>query len=181
MLRAPVGHLLDELQQDVRFGARSLLRSPGFAAVAILTMAVGIGATTTIFSLVNGILLRPLPYQDPDRLVVVWPENWFSTNLFLEIEPFLDSFEAAAGHTASNHTLITDDGAVRVQGPQVTARFLDLLRPRLQLGRGFAPRAQWGAGVDAGRGAPARERRPGRLGAGVSPYSWPWQLGGLWA
>ncbi len=139
MLRAPVGHLLDELQQDVRFGARSLLRSPGFAAVAILTMAVGIGATTTIFSLVNGILLRPLPYQDPDRLVVVWPENWFSTNLFLEIEPFLDSFEAAAGHTASNHTLITDDGAVRVQGPQVTARFLDLLRPRLQLGRGFAP------------------------------------------
>ncbi len=131
--------MFDELRQDVRFGFRSLCSSPGFAAVAVLTMALGIGATTTIFSLVNGILLRPLPYENPDRLVVVWPENWFSTNLYLDIEPFLDSYDAAAGFNSHNHTLLTADGAVRVKGLQATARFFDVLGTRMQLGRGFEP------------------------------------------
>ncbi len=131
--------MFGELRQDVRFGFRSLCSSPGFAAVAVLTMALGIGATTTIFSLVNGILLRPLPYEEPDRLVVVWPENWFSTELYLMIEPFLGSFDATAAFTGTNHTLLTSDGAIRVKGPKATAGFFNVLGPRMQLGRGFEP------------------------------------------
>jgi putative ABC transport system permease protein len=60
------------LWHDLRLAARGLLRSPGYAAVAVLTLGVGIGAATALFSVVSGVLLRPLPYPDPDRIVRVW-------------------------------------------------------------------------------------------------------------
>ena len=68
--------ILAEIGQDARFGARTLLRNPGFAATVVLTLALATGATAAIFSVVNGVLLRPLPFGDPDRLVQVYGRNW---------------------------------------------------------------------------------------------------------
>jgi predicted permease len=71
---------MDNLLQDIRYGIRTLTRQPGFAATAILTLALGIGATTAIFSVVNAVVLRPLPFDDPDRIVVVNNQNTRSGN-----------------------------------------------------------------------------------------------------
>src|ERR1051325_1346321 len=69
------GGWIETLLQDLKYGARRLCRQPGFAIVSLLTLSLGIGATTAIFSVANGLLLKPLPYPNPDRLAMIWMDN----------------------------------------------------------------------------------------------------------
>ncbi|NKB86736.1 MAG: FtsX-like permease family protein [Acidobacteria bacterium] len=136
--KEPGPQLLEQLLQDVRFGLRSLRKSPSFAAIALLTTALGIGATTTIFSLVDGVLLKPLPYREPDRLVTIWPAQYFSSALFDRIEPALDAYDSVAAYGLGwEFNWLADDGAQRLRGPRTTAGFFDVLDVPMTLGRGF--------------------------------------------
>src|SRR5262250_24799 len=100
------------LWQDMRYGLRMLLKKPGFTLTAVITLALGIGATSTIFSFVNGILLRPLPYQDSDRLVMVYETAAKSGGASMGISPlnFLDwreqnrSFTSVAAYHGSSYS-----------------------------------------------------------------------------
>src|SRR6266853_3436059 len=123
---------LEELSQDVRYGLRMLRNSPGFAAVAILTMALGIGANTAIFSLVSAVLFRALPYRDPARLVWVTNfvpsqgENIVFQNVYAGWRDQSHVFENIAAYLPSAEHTLTGAG-FRTQGAQVTPSFLDVL------------------------------------------------------
>jgi len=133
---------------DLRFAFRQLLKNPGFTAVAVLTLALGIGACTAMFSLVHAVLLRPLPFRDADRLV--WIENVGSGGLsarttrvdsFLEWRAQNASFEELAAYFAffdySRYTLIGSGEPRRLRGVGISKNFLDVLGVRPLLGRGF--------------------------------------------
>ena len=101
--------MLDEIAQDIRYGFRTLAKSYGFTAVAVLTLALGIGANSAIFSFVDGVLLKPLPYPDPERILQVWEKlpgggnNGVSTANFLDWQHQSDVFEAMVATTGGIH------------------------------------------------------------------------------
>jgi len=134
--------MLDSIRQDTAYAARRLVQSPGFTLVAALTLALGVGATSAIFSVVNAVLLRPLPFPEPERLVDVaqtWKEKAavYSPQNFLDVEAQAKSFERLAAIDTDGVTLTGHGDAARLEGADVSASFFDVLRVRPALGRGF--------------------------------------------
>ena len=137
------------LIQDLRFSLRTLRRSPGFTTVAVLTTALGIGAATAIFSVLHGVLLKPVPFAEPDRLAMVYlnaaersvPKSHFSVADFIDWRTHDRAFEQVAAFGAWGRYL-TLDGAgepEQIPGTYATSRFFSILGVRPVVGRMFEP------------------------------------------
>src|SRR5437660_756098 len=136
--------------KDLTFALRQLHKSPGFTMVAVLVLALGIGANTAIFSVVNAILLRPLPFQDSERLVQVWhvppPKNFpgmtrfvVSPANYLDWEKQSHVFESMAIYGYSSYNLAGTGDPESVTGIRVSPEFFSILRIHPILGRIFLP------------------------------------------
>src|SRR5882724_1045971 len=149
------GNKMETLFQDIRYGLRSLSKRPGFTAVAVLTMALGIGANSAIFSLVNGVLLRPLPFRQPEQLVRVWGTNASTHNLRAWVSyPDLQDrraqntvFQELGGYINSTWTLSGTAEPDVISVRQVTEDIFPVLDLRPAIGRLFTP-AEYIAGQD---------------------------------
>jgi predicted permease len=136
---------MEILLQDVRYAARKLFRAPGFTIIAVTTLALAIGATTAVFSIVNGVLLKPLPYRNPSELVRLGSKGKTGRLAHLSVPDFIDyknqthSFLAVAQvrDRSSANLRIPGEEAVRLKSALVGARFFDLLGAPMELGRGF--------------------------------------------
>jgi putative ABC transport system permease protein len=132
-----------DLLRDMRYAVRQLMKAPGFAVVAVLTLALGVGATSAIFSVVNGVLLQPLPYPDPDALVrvheVVPQYGRFSVSPanFLDWRKQNSVFERIAAYSPGTGTLAGTEGPERVLNAAVSWDTFELLKVNPVLGRGF--------------------------------------------
>src|SRR5262249_41702766 len=139
--------ILESQIRDVRFSLRTLAKSPGFTAVTLITLALGIGANTAIFSVVNAVLLRPLPYPEAGRLVMVWgtdsrrgvTEDVASFPDFEDWKAQSQSFEALAAFTARGMIIAGEGEAEMEQAIQATAGFFELLGTPPAIGRTFEP------------------------------------------
>jgi putative ABC transport system permease protein len=136
---------MDGLVRDVRHGVRNLLRSPGFALVTLLTLALGIGANTAIFSVVNAVILRPLAYPQPDRLVYIssqfpplgFDQFWVSAPEFLELQERTRAFSAVGAFTTGQANLSAPDRPRRVNSASGTVELFKALRVNPLHGRIF--------------------------------------------
>ncbi|HZL67697.1 MAG TPA: ABC transporter permease [Candidatus Limnocylindrales bacterium] len=133
------------LIQDVRHALRVLAAAPAFTLAAVLSLAIGIGANTAIFSIVDGLLLRPLPYKDAERLVILWnrspgldiTEDWFSTAQYFDIKSGHHGFEQVAIAIGGNYNLTGWGEPERVGAIRVSSNLLPMLGGRAALGRLF--------------------------------------------
>ena len=134
---------VQQFGQDLHYGLRMLAKNPGFTAVAVLTLTLGIGANTAIFSVVNGVLLNPLPYQQPDQLVALYSRTAEDPRSSSSYPNFLDwvrdnrSFSALAAYRADNFNLAGMGEPERVPGEMISASFFPLLGVQPALGRAF--------------------------------------------
>ena len=139
---------LDDLKRDARYAFRTLYRSPGFTIVAVLTLALGIGANTAMFSVVNAVILRPLPYQDPDRLAMLWTndpqrdiqEEGTAYPTFLDWRRQTRTFADMAICSRGNPVTLTGgNDPERLMGEAVSANLFSLLGVAPVVGRSFSP------------------------------------------
>ena len=120
--------LLEQMKRDIRFGLRQLRRSPGFAVTAILTLALGVGANTAIFTLIDSIILRPLPYPDQDRLVNISAGGFFPKGWIRALQQNSQSFASISAYGLNAESNIAGrDSAERVFGSRVTVNTFDTL------------------------------------------------------
>ncbi|HEX9368020.1 MAG TPA: ABC transporter permease, partial [Vicinamibacterales bacterium] len=133
------------MRSDVRDALRGFARNRGFLAAAILSLALGVGATTAIFSVASALLLRPLPYQQPDRLVILWnrspglgvTQDWFSTAQYLDVKNSGSSLEQVAIAYGANENLTGDGEPERIATLRVSSSLFTLLGARAEIGRLF--------------------------------------------
>jgi len=136
---------IDVMRQDIRYAVRALRRSPSFTIVALLMLALGVGATSAIFSFVDGVMLRPLPYRDPEGLVRVWERPPGATRNVISALTFQDwrdqntAFSAIAASTSTEATLAGPAGPVLVRTARVSAPYFDIYGTQAAIGRTFAP------------------------------------------
>src|SRR5512143_1002398 len=139
---------MKSLRQDIHFGLRMLRKQPGFTLLAIFTLAIGIGANTAIFSVINGVLLKPLPYPEPERLVMLWernPQKGMEQELVTppDFDDWLEqqtSFEHLAFWTSNtDFHLVQTDGSEKIRGSYVSSNLFPALGVPVLEGRGFLP------------------------------------------
>ncbi len=137
---------MESLFKDIRYGIRGLLKRPGFTVIAVFTLALGIGANTAIFSVVNAVLLRPLPFKDPEQLVMVWNKGVKAAGgdrTPLALADLLDwraqsrSFESIGAFQNAQYNYAGGEIPEQVRGAAITSNFLSLLGVQVQLGRDF--------------------------------------------
>ncbi len=135
---------MEAVTRDVRFALRLLRKSPAFAITAIAVLALGIGATSAIFTVVNAVLLRPLPFAEPDRLVMVWERQPFGRANVIQTQNFLDwrarnkSFTQISAIYNISMNLSGDGEPVQIPGMRITAGFFEILRTAPFIGRTIA-------------------------------------------
>jgi predicted permease len=138
---------MNRWMQDIRFALRSFAKNPGFTLAAVLSLAIGIGANTSIFSVANALLFRPLPYENPDRLVILWnrspglnvTQDWFSTAQYFDIKSSHHGFEQLAIAIGGNYNLTGQGDPERVGVVRVSSNLLPMLGARPALGRLLMP------------------------------------------
>ena len=135
--------ILADLRQDIAYALRQMAKAPAFTAIAVLTLALGIGATTAIFSIVDAVVLRPLPYPEADRLVRLWETNPHSNDFSSSDPDYLDwvaenrTLAQMAAIRDTSLSLVGDGEPVRLNGAAVTASLFPLLGAKAALGRTF--------------------------------------------
>ncbi len=131
--------------RDIRYSLRTLAKARGFAIVTVVTIALGIGANTAIFSVIDAVLLKPLPYRDPDRLLMVWEKppgserNGISAANFLDWRDQNHVFEQMSAITGEGYNLADATQPEQIQAAKVSANFFDLLGVKPAWGRTFLP------------------------------------------
>src|SRR6202167_3217230 len=170
---------METLWQDLRYGARMLRRNPGFAAVAILTLAIGIGANIVIFSVVNGILLKPLPFPDSQSVVTIW-ETFANRNVtrgtasaaeYLDWRDMNHVFQELSASRALSFSISRGGDSARVWGPQVSGNFFRMLRVTPVIGRDFTAEDEQIGHEQVVLLSYGLWRRPLRGGSGISRHS----------